>query len=199
MNIYFLYSDPEQINRSLSSAESILTLSGNRVITNKEKSEKQFREQEVLEAQKTGVGLLGKIDAFILELSRPHQEIGYFIALAVLNNKPCLCLYPRGMQADWIQFYAEQVKQYKKIVFRPFTRSNIKMLLNSFSDEIRSGFTHKDDIPSLKYTLRISPRIDRYLRWKSSQGDVSKADYIREAIKKMMETDKKYQNLSIKE
>ena len=196
MNIYFFYADPQKINRSLLQAESILTLCGNRVITNKEKSEKQFREQEVLEAQKTGVGLLHKIDGFILDLSEPQQEVGYFIALAVLHGKPCLCLYPRGIRAEWVDFYAQQVRQYKKIVFRPFTRSNFKMLLNTFSDEIRSGFTDKDDIPSLKYTLRISPRIDRYLRWKAAHGDISKADYIRDAIKKMMESDQSYKKLS---
>lgn len=196
MNIYFFYSNKEKIHPVLSRVDEVLRLSGNHLITNREKSELQFKQQDIAEARQSGQGLASRIHGFILDLSEPHQEAGYFLALAALYQRPCLCLFPRGYSSPLIDHYIRQMKRSPRIMFRAFTRGSIRQILQQFSDSIREGLVDKDDIPSLKYTLRISPRIDRYLRWKTANTEWRKADYLRNTIQGMMDKDEDYKKLS---
>ncbi len=53
----------------------------------------------------------------------------------------------------------------------------------------------KFDQPSIKFTLRITPRIEKYLSWKIKNTEKTKADYLRGEIEKIMEEDDEFQNI----
>ena len=49
------------------------------------------------------------------------------------------------------------------------------------------------ETPTIKFTLRITPRIERFLHWKTHNTKVSKADFLRELIERLIDQDEDYQ------
>lgn len=191
MNIYFFRSNKEN-NKTLDRAEDILRLRNIRVITNREKSEAQFKTEDIIESKRTGTSLTSRIDAFVLDITDPCQEIGYFLALAVLYKKWILCLYSKSENPTWFEQFKQHISDYKKVTIKAYTRSSITKIIQEFLKSFDIGSVDNEDVPSLKFTLRISPRMERYLRWKTINTKDTKADFLRKEIQRMMNEDEKY-------
>ncbi|MBU1167747.1 GAF domain-containing protein, partial [Patescibacteria group bacterium] len=72
-------------------------------------------------------------------------------------------------------------------------------IIEKFKDEQerKKRQTDPDKIPNIKFTLRISKEIDRYLNWKVHNTKKTKADFLREAIlEDLMEPDEEYKKFS---
>lgn len=50
------------------------------------------------------------------------------------------------------------------------------------------------EVPTIKFTLRFTPRSSRYIAWKAKQKKYSKADYLRRIIDDQIQKDDEYQN-----
>lgn len=196
MNVYFFRSDIISTNRTLDRIEDIFQLRNMSVVTNKEKSEDQFQKEDIAEVRKAGTSLASRIGIYILDVSVPHQEVGYFLALAVLYKKPVLCIYPKLSDIAWLDQYKQCIKDYHHVYFKAYTRSNISRIVQEFLDNIEVQTIKKEDIPSLKFTLRISPKMERYLRWKTINTKRTKADFLRDEIQKIMQSDETYTDYS---
>ena len=61
-----------------------------------------------------------------------------------------------------------------------------------FIDIIETGELRKE-VPTIKFTLRFTPRAERYLRWKTHNTKVSKADFLRNLIDASINSDENYQ------
>jgi predicted HicB family RNase H-like nuclease len=48
-------------------------------------------------------------------------------------------------------------------------------------------------VPTIKFTLRFTPRASRYINWKSKQKKISKADYLRKTLDEQILADEEYQ------
>lgn len=137
--------------------------------------------------------LIANIDGFIIEVSTKDPEISYFLAFALLQKKPTLCLFQKGTSPYIPQYLLEQKEVAKFLQVKSyFDRSLEKIILQYL------GFAQKDraksELPQIKFTLRITPKIEQYLHWKSIKRKASKAEYLRENLEGIIIKDQEYQN-----
>ena len=155
--------------------------------------------QEVAQADSYGQILLDKIDAFIIDGTQSNSEAGHIIAYALFRKKHILYILPGGRQLD----YALNLltKRKESAPFFHVRRSAPQMLLRHAKDFMRllSIEPKEAEIPSIKFTLRITPKIDHYLSWRASRSNVKKADFLREMIEGEVKKDDYYKKEREKE
>ena len=69
-------------------------------------------------------------------------------------------------------------------------------------DEFLTGIMGEeaDNEPTVKFTLRITPSMERYLQWKAKQMKMTKADFLREQIDtQVVQRDEAYKKFLKKE
>ena len=135
---------------------------------------------------------LNKADALLVLVNSLDAQAGYLIALALSQNKDVLCLLPEGKSLDATLKNLQKDNNFaKKLNIEFYQEDNLIEKISSFLQSFA-----KDDIKELfniKYTLRVSNKINDYLNWKSKQKGVRKADWLRDKIKDIIEEDKEYQ------
>lgn len=193
MRIYFSANKNEQnLYNRYQKIVDVLTSAGNSVMTdlNLNKSSR-FSETDVEKFRAQGETLLEHVNALIIDATKKSPENGYLVALALTHKKPTLFLHEKGTGIDenLLQLEKNQnASQFLKI--QNYQEQNLKKILMEFSAfaEHKSG----KELPKIKFTLRITPRIERYLQWKTHNINKSKADFLREKIAKMIEEDEEF-------
>lgn len=125
---------------------------------------------------------LDRVDAMVLEITKPDQQVQFLLAHAILAQKPTLCLYGKNQPPRELLKYVKKGKPPRPIKTFSYTDGTIERSVANFiitHDPEKQEF---DDIPSIKYTLRLTPRIERYLEWYSETHQTTKADRIRELL-----------------
>ena len=79
----------------------------------------------------------------------------------------------------------------KFLISKNYTENNLEKILNDFLQTIEQEEGRQ--APSIKFTLRVTPRIERYLSWKINNTNLTKADYLRNLIEDIIDADIKYQ------
>lgn len=137
---------------------------------------------EELAQMKGGEGmLLDKVDAMVIEGSTPDPEIGYLLAYAIAQKKPTLYLFDRSARRQSILRYLPVRRLPTTMTVKPYAAEEIESLLGTFLMQVALGETG-GEVPRIKFTLRLTPQIDRYLAWKVKGTKMSKADFLRKAI-----------------
>ncbi|MFH1598027.1 MAG: hypothetical protein ABIB97_03065 [Patescibacteria group bacterium] len=147
--------------------------------------------EELSQIYQSGGMILDKMEAFIIEGSTPDQEIGYFLAYALSQKKPTLYLSEKSHQIKSTLKYLKSKSTPKFLQITTYSQKNIEEQLIKFLQLIKAGKIK--EIPSIKFTLRITPSIERFLHWKTHNTDKSKADFLRQDIEEMIKKDDKYQ------
>ncbi|MFH1508743.1 MAG: hypothetical protein ABIE68_01105 [bacterium] len=142
------------------------------------------------DSKKNGV-LFAGTDGFIIEVSTLSNEVSYILAFAALQKKPVLCLYKESGQPQGIPENLQNAGKISGVAVKPYTEENLPKVLISFLRKVQKS--QAKDVPNIKFTLRISERIESYLHWKATGRGKSKAVYLRELLKEMMENDAEYQ------
>lgn len=189
MKIYFFYAETRdhKLRQATTIIKELLEREGILVIT--PETAANFSEDEF---SSTG-NLIETVDGVIMEASLPHQELGYLLAYTVLQKKPTLCLYTKSNVIKNLQRYLATQKQTEFLYFEHYSPGIIEKVLNKFLAQIAKP-TAKDDIPKIKFTLRLTPRIEKYLEWKTHNTKMTKAEFLREEIKnKLITKDEDYQ------
>ena len=134
---------------------------------------------------------LDDFDAVIIEGGSHVAENGYYLAMALAHKKPVLYLLKKGEIIDAAVDALTRnhdVKKYIRVVFyspESFLK-RIKTFLQFLDHDIGK------ELFTIKYTLRLSPRLDRYVTWKSERDGKNKADFIRDAMSDIMKGDEEY-------
>lgn len=137
--------------------------------------------QELRELEQTGDLLIGKMNGLIIEGSHFSGEIGYFLALALGQKRQVLYLHEEGTRVNhMLTFILKEYPVGHLISIMSYTRANIFEKIQDFISRIE--LPGKREKASIKFTLRITPRIERYLIWKSRKLRMSKADFLRERV-----------------
>jgi len=133
-----------------------------------------------------------KIDAIILSAQDQDPQSAYIIALALSQKKPILCLVPKGQRLPESFSLLKNNRALAKHLHTCFyTPINLKEGIYKFLQKIEGA--ERKETPSVKFTLRITPSMERYLLWKSKKTGLSKADFLRQAIKEsIIEPDSEY-------
>lgn len=132
------------------------------------------------------------LDALVIDGTSLEADAGYLLALALAHKKQVLYLLSKGSLLDpsvEALTHNTEVKKYIRISFyAPDTLTKkVKAFLQYLDENIgQESYT-------IKYTLRLSPRLDRYLVWKSKQIKKDKADVFRNWLNETMAADQDYQ------
>lgn len=135
--------------------------------------------------------LLEQMDALIIEGSSADSEIGYLLAFAIARKKPTLYLTDRTTSSFNPLRYLPAKSLPKNLMLKTYTKEGLEGIVMTFLRSIDAGAIR--EVPSIKFTLRITPSIDKYLDWKTHNTDGTKADFLREEIDRMVKDDEQYQ------
>ncbi|MBI3626583.1 hypothetical protein HY224_00875 [Candidatus Uhrbacteria bacterium] len=131
--------------------------------------------------EESGESLMSKIDFIIIEATNFDDQARYVVANAVSQKKPILILNSKESISD--QAMGSLKKDKSLAVFfkiKHYNSSNLEKILSDFIGGLEAGT--EANRPDIKFTLRITPAIDRYLTWKSHVASLSKADLLRKIL-----------------
>ena len=104
-------------------------------------------------------------------------DAGYLIALALAQGKRVLFLLPKGsILPDQLRGLQETAKLKKLLLLKYYGDRTLINQLVDFIDLIETGELRRE-VPSVKFTLRFTPRADRYLTWLNRKKRIKKADF----------------------
>lgn len=132
--------------------------------------------------------LLERVDAVIIEGSYPAPETGHLVALSLAYKKQILYLVERGHRVDAalrrLQESAPASQLLQLVLYAP---SQLAATALQFIRTVERGGSAA--APTIKFTLRITPAIERYLTYKTKGQDATKADFLRELLERLMAED----------
>lgn len=194
MKIYF-FANQEASEKSKKYFDRIinaLNAAGTLVMSNIEKENLyKFSDQDMEKIGQSGGFLFEKIDGLIVEATTPTSESGYLIALAITHKKPIFYLLEKGGQVERHinnLIKDKNIAKILKIYF--YDEKNLETKILDIVHLIESG--EGKEAPTIKFTLRINSRIERYLYWKTHNTKISKADYLRNLVEEIIDKDEDY-------
>lgn len=190
MRVYFFspFISTAELDTNYKRILETLEKSGVFVVASSDEHNKEFTKEELERMNESGEILLDKMDCFIIEASKPDQEIGYLLAYAISQKKPLLYLYQKGTPEKVAHGYLTKKNTPDFIVMKSYTSRGLERIAVDFIQEIESGKGLQEK-PTIKFTLRITPQMERYLQWKSKRLKKSKADFLREFLEELMSKD----------
>ncbi len=113
-------------------------------------------------------------DAFIGEMSRASQTLGFELSYALNNTKPCLYLYHHTRNAQPGTVMLNNPSRLLKI--KPYTDTNLEDTLDSFLafSEVQSNTS--------RTSFMSTRKIDTFLNQESKSRGISKGELIREIL-----------------
>lgn len=135
-------------------------------------------------------GTLDHVGAFVVEGSTPSPEVGYFLAQGLAQKKPTLYLYHRGSGGDQLVGFLRRKPDPYTLIVRPYRDTDLGKEVHEFLEYLAGGAVR--EAPSLKFTLRITPSLEKYLEYRARVAQQSKADFLREHLEQLMKDDAAY-------
>lgn len=135
---------------------------------------------------------LEQVDLLIMEITQPERDATFLLAQAILLNKPMLCLYTKNKAPRALLDVIKHKVAPRPVKTLSYTDATLLDGVQRFLDTLLQVDLDRNDIPSIKFTLRLSPRIDDYLNWYSQQHSITKADYLRALLTRLAKQNKDY-------
>lgn len=185
--VHTTYNHREYLKRLYTRILEVLKDSGVTVITNHDADGNgTLTKSDVERMSDAGENVLDKMDGIVIEASVQDSEVGYLLAYAIAQKKPVLYLYEKHSGAKSVMGYFTTGKIPDSVKIQVYEEQDLPQILSDFLHRIETG--ENKDVPSIKFTLRITPQIERFLTLKAKQYRTTKADYMRDKIiKKYME------------
>lgn len=192
MHVYF-YAPPTKqsdLKQAYRLVKETLSQTDLYVSTNTEAEEVQVSAEVMADSREHDVPLLEQMDAFIIEGTTSDPEIGFLLAHAIALKKPAIYLYRRGTVPQiFSRLSQRELPGYVKVV--AYDDEKLGATILSFLKSIEGVVIR--EVPRIKFTLRVTNSIEEYLHFKTHNTKLSKADYLRERIDKLMEQDESWQ------
>jgi hypothetical protein len=132
---------------------------------------------------------LDEVDLLVVEATHPTQQVSFILAQAILAQKPTLCLYAKNQPPRQLLSMIRKRQRPRPIKTFSYTATTLAEAVHLFVTRYNPKSIERDDLPTIKYTLRLSPRIDRYLEWHAQRAKKSKADLLRALLARQAEGD----------
>lgn len=192
MHVYF-YAPPTKqsdLKQAYARVKDTLSHTDLYVSTNTESEEVQVSAEVMADSRAKDVPLLEQMDAFIIEGTTSDPEIGFLIAHAIALKKPTLYLYRRGTVPQiFSRISQRELPCFVKVL--AYDEEKLNSAILAFLKSIEGVAIR--EVPRIKFTLRVTASIEEYLHFKTHNTKLSKADYLRERIEKLMEKDEEWQ------
>lgn len=137
---------------------------------------------------------LAMVDMLILEITEANPDVNFLLAQGVLQQKPTLCLYRKNREPRDLLNYLIKRGTPKCITTHAYSEKNLANFVERFLAATTLLPNHMEDAPSIKFTLRLTPQVDRYLDWKAKKMNRSKADMLRDWLRLRMDEDADYRS-----
>lgn len=138
-----------------------------------------------------------QVEAVIIEGTETFSDMIYIIATALAYKKPVLYLMEKGhLIPDQLEYIRKDENLGENFFLKFYSKSSKKDLegiILDFLELLESGNLLTEKV-NVKFTLRISPRAERYLNWKALGDKKSKAQYLRDTIDNMIKEDPQYKS-----
>jgi len=135
------------------------------------------------DAYKRNMKSLKNCDVVVAEISCISSGIGFLLAEALNQKKPVIALFNSKLQVK-PSLTLKGIRS-KIFFYLEYTHDKLEKILLKALLEIKQKL-------DTKFILIISPEIDRYLTWSADYRRMHKAQVVRNAIEKIMETDKEW-------
>ncbi|NUM25761.1 MAG: hypothetical protein HUU49_04040 [Candidatus Buchananbacteria bacterium] len=195
MRIYFTADNQaeDKLQKRFSRIMDLLSETGVLVMSNLISSHlKGFSGADLDRMDQAGEGMLERMDGLIIEGTSYLPESGYLIAIALAHKKPVLYLSDKTRPINKNLLHLKKNKDASKLLnLEYYTEGNLSKIITEFLAQVERG--EGREVPNIKFTLRITSRIERYLHWRTHNTKISKADFLREMIEKMIDEDEEYQ------
>lgn len=133
-----------------------------------------------------------KMDGLVVEGPEVLASAGYLMALALAQSKPVLYLLPKGsFTPEQLKTFQDNSKMGKFLTVVFYAPKKITAPLADFIRVMETGEFRKET-PLVKFTLRFTPRADRYLSWLNKEKKIKKADFLRELIDEHLKNNREY-------
>jgi hypothetical protein len=131
-----------------------------------------------------------QVDALVIDGSAPGPETGYFLASGLAGKKPVLYLYRAGSGGDRILELISRKPDPYTVVARSYRAQTLSREVDAFLQSVVHGGYR--ETPNIKFTLRITNSLERYLHYKTHNTKLTKADFLRELLEGLMTDDAEY-------
>lgn len=162
---------------------------GFHVLTNEEVIDPKKHEPQGWYAQHEA---FHQLKGLVLEITEISPQITYLLAQAMFMKKPVLCLYERTRPPREFLMLIRKKKCPDFIKITAYTPSRVGEILDPFLVSLSTETLQT--AASIKFTLRISPKIEQYLQWKAKNQGMTKANYLRHVLLTLQQDDEEYQH-----
>lgn len=131
-------------------------------------------------------------DGFILEITKPTSAAQNILTHAIRSVKPTLCLYRKNQPPRDLVQIIRHYKNHYPLKTSSYATEDLGVCVEKFIQchDVKSDLY--ESVPRIKFTLRLSSRMEKYIGWKSKKLNISKADFVRKIINKTCENDEIY-------
>lgn len=120
---------------------------------------------------------IAQADVIVAETTYENFAVGYQIAVAIQQKKPVLLL--RKVNADKNAFVTGVEDGWVK--HAEYTEENVEQIVGKFLDE------NEINLKDMRFNFFIDRKIHNYLRWASYKTGKTKAEVVRELLKRDIE------------
>lgn len=193
MRIYFFQPliSTSELDMNYKRIVETLRQAGVFVVASSDENNVDFKKEDLEKMNESGEILLDKMDCIIVEASKSDQEIGYLLAYAISQKKPLLYLYHKSVPARIARGYLTKKNTPDFIRMAAYSPKDLEQIVLQFVDEVGMGKGIKEK-PTIKFTLRITSQMERYLDWKSKRKKKSKADFLRNILDELIAKDEDF-------
>lgn len=188
MKIYFY--GPETSRRELLDhyevIAKVLKRNGVLLSSNVARREVNLPAEDIAQAEASGQPLLDQMDALVIDGTISDQQAGYLVAFAITTRKPTLFLYTRGIVPELFKHLTtKEIPRWLTVT--AYLPKNLETKVEAFLGTVQGAKVR--EVPRIKFTLRITKSIEQYLAFKTNNTKLTKADWLRAEIEKLMEND----------
>lgn len=192
MKVFFFASEPsnERERQGVVTLRDVLERSGVQTITKDARVEEVFPDT-FRQMEAAGETFLDHVSGIVVEGSRNDSEVGYLLAYSIAQRKPVLLLLEKGKaKRNPMESFGSSTFP-KNVTIAYYTDATREATLLAFLRSL--GDIEYREAPTIKFTLRITPRIEQFLHFKTHNTKMTKADFLRDVIlKDHIESDEQF-------
>lgn len=188
MKIYYYAAATNRvdIDSFQSRIKRLLRQAGANVLSNTDRASSLTRD-DLAAISAAGAIAIDTMDALVIEGTETDARVGYLLAYAIAKQKPTLYLHERRSERDDALALLDKKSIPKTLVVQSYLKRNLDdhvlAFLQSFSNLAVT------EPPTIKFTLRITKTIERFLEYRTHNTKMTKADFLREEIDAIMKKD----------
>ncbi len=124
-------------------------------------------------------------DAALVHPGQHDVQSTYLVALAMAKQKPVIYLLSKGKKlGQSVQHLLKDEAIKELLLVVEYTHATLERDLAQAVASLEADSLI--ELPTIKFTLRITPSMERYLQWKSKKTGLSKADFLRQVIQEQI-------------